>query len=220
VENSVSGIAIETTPALSLGFRFQFDFQGYARSVPSDVERLDYDTSIASVGELLAGLAGVMSVLDPVEEQERDTYWAFLETHGAHATIVRRLQLGSPFEVLLVVPPLAAAAVPSVALLFYGIKRVFGLDLELRIHRAKLRAELAKAQRLAREAEAEEDRAHEEGASGAEPGQRAVAVIVSTSQEEAAAVDELLQELWVSPGLQRWQAEEATITDSETADEL
>src|SRR5918997_5213532 len=74
--------------------------------------------------------------------------------------------------------------------------------------RARLRAELAEAQRLAREAEAEEERAVEEGADDDEAARRALTLIVTT-EEKAVAVDQLISTLWGSGNLRRWQAEEA-----------
>jgi hypothetical protein len=65
---------------------------------------------------------------------------------------IRRFHYGSPLEF---VAPLtmAMSAVSGFAALIYALKRVWGLDLELRTHRERLRREFTEAQALAREAE-------------------------------------------------------------------
>jgi hypothetical protein len=64
-----------------------------------------------------------------------------------------RFCYGSPLE--LVAPLITAmSSISGLAVVIYALKRIWGLDLELRTHRERLRAQFAEAQRIAREAEA------------------------------------------------------------------
>jgi len=66
---------------------------------------------------------------------------------------VRRVRYASPLEVALVVPAAILVTKSALALLLFGVKRVYGYDLELRAHREEQRAAFYDARALAEEAE-------------------------------------------------------------------
>lgn len=74
-------------------------------------------------------------------------------SYQAHRVPVARLSYSSPLEVGLVVSQAALASVSALSALIYGIKRLYGLDLELRTHRAERRVQFLAAQQLAKHME-------------------------------------------------------------------
>jgi hypothetical protein len=63
---------------------------------------------------------------------------------------VARLSYASPLEVGLVVSQAVLASVSALSALIYGVKRLYGLDLELRTHREERRVQFLAAQQLAK----------------------------------------------------------------------
>gem|GEM_PF-4759009 len=62
---------------------------------------------------------------------------------------VARLSYASPLEVSLVVGQIVLGSVSALSALIYAVKRLYGLDLELKTHREERRAEFTAAQHLA-----------------------------------------------------------------------
>ena len=67
---------------------------------------------------------------------------------------VRRMRYNSPAEIALIVPAVIIGSKAALALLTFGLKRIYGLDLELRVHREELRAAFFDARTKAEQAEA------------------------------------------------------------------
>jgi hypothetical protein len=64
-------------------------------------------------------------------------------------TEILRLSYESPLEIALIVAPTIAASVSALATLIYGLKRLYGVDLEFRTYREERRAEYLAAKDLA-----------------------------------------------------------------------
>lgn len=104
----------------------------------TDVGRLRYDLDV----ERLLLLSALSPWRDPVAYA--DGAWGQARLIGA--------RLGSPLEVVYEVSATLTASGLGLKTLIYGLKRVYGLDLELRTHRQELRQKFHEAKRLADEA--------------------------------------------------------------------
>jgi hypothetical protein len=110
---------------------------------------------------------------------------------GSAARLLR-IRMDSPLELALELPRIAEATT-SFAILFFVAKRLFGIDLELRVHREELRAQLVAAKALADDADRRE---HVEG--------DAAQVVIAATQVELSAQAGALNK-------SSWQCEDAVL---------
>lgn len=66
---------------------------------------------------------------------------------------IRRLRYQSPLEIALAVPAVLLGSQATLAALIFGVRRIYGADLEIRTHRHELRAAFFEARKRARDAE-------------------------------------------------------------------
>jgi hypothetical protein len=70
---------------------------------------------------------------------------------------IERLSYASPVEVVIQVSQAIVLSVPALTALIYGVKRLYGLDLELQTHRHELMARFEEAKKASAKAAAEDE---------------------------------------------------------------
>jgi hypothetical protein len=116
---------------------------------------------VAELSAELARLSGLVAIVEHAAAYDggildKSLPWAPEPTLLDHIRTsapeveVFRLKYASPLEIGLVVGQAIIASVSALSALVYGVKRLYGLDLELKTHRADREAEFLAAQRVAR----------------------------------------------------------------------
>jgi hypothetical protein len=75
---------------------------------------------------------------------------------------IERLSYASPVEVVIQVSQAIVVSVPALTALIYGVKRLYGLDLELQTHRHELMARFEEAKEASAKAAAEDEAGEDE----------------------------------------------------------
>ena len=100
----------------------------------------------------LQGLADLAAVATYFEEGSEGNERIFVELlsdpgGGSGHVEILRLSYASPVEIVLAVASGAAATRTGLQVLIYGVKRIYGIDLELVTYRAELRARFLEAKK-------------------------------------------------------------------------
>jgi hypothetical protein len=115
-------------------------------SVPSAIRAL----AVARVEGKPLIVTGGMGAIDSWRPPSRKPVWMTFDTPAATELRIRRLSLASPLELVLHLPVAIAAVPPTLGFVLYAIKRLWGFDVEVRLHRTQLQAELLEAEQECR----------------------------------------------------------------------
>lgn len=125
---------------------------GRPRQVPFTVKTVT--TELEMVSELLT-IAVYLATESPSESarpDNADVLDRYLVRYAGD-TVVAGLHYASPLEFSLAVSQFVLGSVSALSALIYGIKRIYGLDLEMKAHREEQRAKFEKAKEEANRAE-------------------------------------------------------------------
>lgn len=122
------------------------------------VDRTLPPVRIGSVTGLLNRVAEILRIATAAAEigglDSATVEWQDADLEIGEWARVYRIHMNSPLEVVVVVGPAVAASASGLAALVYLLKRLWGLDLELKEYREHRRALYHDAKRLANEAQA------------------------------------------------------------------
>ena len=108
-------------------------------------EELSGDPSLAVIVDALHAIAHLVVLAGASEPSgSGEPQFRNRSSIAARRLRLRRLRMGSPLEVSIVLPA-AVLSVPSLSVAWFLLKRAFGADLELRTHRVEKQVELEEA---------------------------------------------------------------------------
>lgn len=148
------GLALER----SVAARARRTVEGIEGSVESEHALPDVGTLLRGLGHpvslvrAIAAVARQLAGSDPSPSVATRREFRWVVERLADRIEIRRLQYESPLEIALLLPPAIIASKVGLSIVIFAIRRMYGMDLELRTYREDLRAEYYAAKRHAEEA--------------------------------------------------------------------